>query len=193
MTDFCIRSGTSRSLAPGSFLTDFSMCLEYVNYYVVLFNPVTIVSLFQLPHHRHILECLFLIFLGSTLNLWAAHFNRADFFHLVADKPRVDPIFPNFVVLCIKQEYPKSPHSWCFGRLILASPVSTMVEPLLLTHALAGAQKAESSKLHYSCIGTWFVPCATLSSTFPLNPHRPSQLVKVTTARTIHTFPRWYM
>ena len=32
-----------------------------------------------------------------------------------------------------------------------------MVEPLLLTHALAGAQKTESSKLHYACIGTWFV------------------------------------
>ena len=31
----------------------------------------------------------------------------------------------------------------------MASPVSTMVEPLLLTHALAGAQKTESSKLHY--------------------------------------------
>ena len=27
-----------------------------------------------------------------------------------------------------------------------------MVEPLLLTHALAGAQKTESSKLHYACI-----------------------------------------
>ena len=27
-----------------------------------------------------------------------------------------------------------------------------MVEPLLLTHALAGAQKRESSKLHYACI-----------------------------------------
>ena len=57
-----------------------------------------------------------------------------------------------------RQEYPKTPHSWCSGRLVLASPVSTMVEPLLLTHALAGAQKTESSKLHYACIGTWFVP-----------------------------------
>ena len=27
-----------------------------------------------------------------------------------------------------------------------------MVEPLLLTDALAGAQKTESSKLHYACI-----------------------------------------
>ena len=27
-----------------------------------------------------------------------------------------------------------------------------MVEPLLLTEALAGAQKTESSKLHYACI-----------------------------------------
>ena len=33
-----------------------------------------------------------------------------------------------------------------------------MVEPLLSTHAFAGAQKTESSKLHYACIGTWFVP-----------------------------------
>ena len=41
----------------------------------------------------------------------------------------------------------KTPHSWCSGRLVLASPVSTMVEPLLLAHALAGAQKTESSTL----------------------------------------------
>ena len=53
--------------------------------------------------------------------------------------------------------YLKTPHSWCDGRLVLASPVTTMVEPLLLTHALAGTQKTESSKLHYACIGTWFV------------------------------------
>ena len=38
-------------------------------------------------------------------------------------------------------EYPKTPHSWCSGRLDLASPVVTMEEPLLSTHALAGAQK----------------------------------------------------
>ena len=43
MTDFCIRPSTLRALAPSSFLTDFSRCLEYVNYCVVLINPVTIV------------------------------------------------------------------------------------------------------------------------------------------------------
>ena len=34
------------------------------------------------------------------------------------------------------------------------------MEPLLLTHALTGAQKAESSKLHDDCVyvGTLFVP-----------------------------------
>ena len=41
MTDFCIRSGTPRALAPCSFLTEFSRGLEYVNYYLVLFNPAT--------------------------------------------------------------------------------------------------------------------------------------------------------
>ena len=71
---------------------------------------------------------------------------------------RVDQICSNLVVLCIGGNIAKTPHSWCSGRLVLASPVSTMVEPLLLTHALAGAQKTESSKLHYACIGTWFVP-----------------------------------
>ena len=123
------------------------------------FNPVTIVSLLQLPHHGPILECLFLIFLSCTLNPWAAHFNCADFFPLVVDKSRVDPI------RCAlhRWEYPKTPHSWCSGGLVLASPVSTMVEPLPLTHALAGAQKTESSKLHYACIGTWFVQGGTSS------------------------------
>ena len=53
MTDFCNRSSTLRALAPSSFLTDFSRCLarvatQYLNYDVVLFNPVTIVSLRQL-------------------------------------------------------------------------------------------------------------------------------------------------
>ena len=100
MTDFCNRSSTLRALAPSSFLTDFSRRLarvttQYVNYDVVLFNPVTIVSLLQLPHHGPILEYLFLIFLSSTLNPWAAHFNCADFFPLVADKSRVDPISSN--------------------------------------------------------------------------------------------------
>ena len=34
-----------------------------------------------------------------------------------------------------------------------------MVEPLLLTHALAGAQNTEFSQLHFdACLGTWFVP-----------------------------------
>ena len=65
-----------------------------------MFNPVvTIVSLLQLPHHGPILECLFLIFLSSTLNPWAAHFNCADFFPLVTEKSRVDPICSNLVVL----------------------------------------------------------------------------------------------
>ena len=109
MTDFCIRSSTPRALAPSSFLTDlFRVTTQYVNYYVVLFNPVTIVSLLQLPHYGYILECIFLIFLSSTLN------------------PGANP------------------------GLVLASPVSNTVEPLLLTHALVGAQKTESSKLHYA-------------------------------------------
>ena len=112
MTDFCNRSSTLRALAPSSFLTDFSRCLarvatQYVNYDVVLFNPVTIVSLLQLPHHGPILEYLFLIFLSSTLNPWAVHFNCADVFPLVADKSRVDPICSNFVVLYIDGNIPK--------------------------------------------------------------------------------------
>ena len=49
MSDFCIRSSTLRALAPSSFLTDLSRCFrvttQYINYYVVLFSPVTIVSL----------------------------------------------------------------------------------------------------------------------------------------------------
>ena len=94
MTDFCNRSSTLRALAPSSFLTDFSRCLarvatQYVNYDVVLFNPVTIVSLLQLPHHGPILECFF-------------------FFPLLADKSRVDPICSNFVVLCIDGNIPKN-------------------------------------------------------------------------------------
>ena len=102
MTDFWIRSSTPRALAPSSFLTDlFRVTTQYVNYYVVLFNPVTNVPLLQLPHHGPILECPFLIFLGSTLNPRAAHFNCADVFPLVADKSRFDPICSNFVVLCI--------------------------------------------------------------------------------------------
>ena len=80
---------------------------QYVNYYVVLFNPVTIVSLLHLPYHGPILECLFLIFLGTTLNPWAAHLNCADFFPLVADKSRVDSICSNFVVLYIYGNIPK--------------------------------------------------------------------------------------
>ena len=47
-----------------------------------------------------------------------------------------------------------------------------MVEPLLSTHALAGAQKTESSKLHYACIGKWFVPgmvCSMVYATQPFN------------------------
>ena len=48
-----------------------------------------------------LLEYLFLNFLSSAFNPWAAHFNCADFFPLVADKSRVDPICSNFVVLCI--------------------------------------------------------------------------------------------
>ena len=112
MTDFCNPSSTLRALAPSSFLTDFSRRLarvttQYVNYDVVLFNPVTIVSLLQLPHHGPILEYLFLIFLSSTLNPWAAHFNCADFFPLVADKSRADPICSNFVVLYIDGNIPK--------------------------------------------------------------------------------------
>ena len=51
MTDFCIRSSTVRALAPSSFLNDVSRSVrvttQYINYYVVLFNPVTIVSLLQ--------------------------------------------------------------------------------------------------------------------------------------------------
>ena len=51
MTDFCIRSSTVRALAPSSFLNDVSRSVrvttQYINYYVVLFNPVTIVFLLQ--------------------------------------------------------------------------------------------------------------------------------------------------
>ena len=43
----------------------------------------------------------------STLNPWAAHFNCADLFPLVADKSLVDPICSNFVVLCIDGNIPK--------------------------------------------------------------------------------------
>ena len=139
------------------------------------------VSLLQLPHHGPILECLFLIFLGSTLNPWAAHFKCADFFPLVADKSRVGPICSNFVVLCIDGNIPKR-----LTPCALGSPVSTMVEPLLSTHALAGAEKTGSSELHYACKGTWFVPgsnisqymgnalSVSLSATFPHNLHRTS-------------------
>ena len=75
--------------------------------YLILSNPVTIVSLLQLPHHGPILDFLFLIFLSSTLNPWAAHFNCADFLPLEADKSRFDAIFSNFVVLCIDGNIPK--------------------------------------------------------------------------------------
>ena len=79
MTDFCIRSSTLRALVPSSFLTDFSRCrvtTQYVNYYVVLVNPVTIVSLLRLPHHGPILECLFLIFLSTILSIHAPIRNK---------------------------------------------------------------------------------------------------------------------
>ena len=81
----------------------------------------------------------------------------------------------------------KRPHSWCSGRLVLASPVSTVVEPLLLTNVLTGAHKTESSKLHHACVGTLVCAkeghsdstCATLSATFPHNLHRTSPSVEV--------------
>ena len=111
----------------------------------------------------------------------------------MADKSRVDPIFSNFVVLCIDGNIPKRltrgvligwlvlvGRFWLagFGRLVF--PVSTMVEPLLLTRALAGAKKTESSRVRCACIGTLFVPGrniqprATFSATFPHNLHRTS-------------------
>ena len=116
---------------------------QYVNYYVVLFNPVTNVPLLQLPHHGPILECLFLIFLSSTLDPWAAHFNCADFFSLVADKSRVDPICSNFVVLCIDGNIPKR----------LTRGGTSSINP-----CSRRSSKKESSKLHYACLGSWFVP-----------------------------------
>ena len=61
------------------------------------------------------------------------------------------------------------------------------MEPLLLTNAPTAAQKTESSKLHYACIGDLVCAreenpaskCAKLSATFPHNLHRTSPSVEV--------------
>ena len=74
MTDLCIRSRTPRALAPSSFFTDFSrfrVAPQYVVYYVVLFNPVTMVSLIQLLYHGPI-PCPYLSVFSSSFFLQQA-------------------------------------------------------------------------------------------------------------------------
>ena len=61
----------------------------------------------------------------------------------------------------------------------MASLVSTMVEPLLATHALAGAQKTESSKLHYACIGAWFVQGRNIQPIHVQRCQLPSHITRI--------------
>ena len=137
----------------------FRIATQYVNYYVVLFNPVTIAGIsasaptswahtwVSFPH----LSWLYSQSMGSSFQSCKLLSSRGW-----QDARRSDLLLLRCALH--RSEYPKTLHSWCSGRLVLASPVSTMVEPLLLNHALGGAQKTESSKLHNACIGTWFVP-----------------------------------
>ena len=164
----------------------FRIATQYVNYYVVLFNPVTIAGIsasaptswahtwVSFPH----LSWLYSQSMGSSFQSCKLLSSRGW-----QDARRSDLLLLRCAMH--RWEYPKTLHSWCSGWLVLASPVSTMVEPLLLNHALGGAQKIFKAAL---CLYRYLVcalekhpgsTCATLSATFPHNLHRTSPSVEV--------------